>query len=91
MAHAPDSKPPAYLSNPTIRWIEHRLPIFSTADQFIGTQYPAPRNLNYWWNFGSIAGFMLVVMIATGIFLAMNYQPSTAEAFNSVERIMRGG
>ncbi len=89
MAHAPDNKPPAYLSNPTIRWIEHRLPLLSTVDQFIGTQYPAPRNLNYWWNFGSIAGFMLVVMIATGVFLAMNYQPSTAEAFNSVERIMR--
>ena len=32
---------------------------------------------------------MLVVMIATGIFLAMEYTPSTDHAFNSVERIMR--
>ena len=31
----------------------------------------------------------LVIMIATGIFLAMNYQPNTDLAFDSVERIMR--
>ena len=52
-------------------------------------EYPTPRNLSYWWNFGSLAGIMLVVMIVTGIFLAMQYTPSALLAFNSVERIMR--
>ena len=52
-------------------------------------EYPTPRNLSYWWNFGSLAGIMLVVMIVTGIFLAMQYTPSAIFAFNSVERIMR--
>jgi ubiquinol-cytochrome c reductase cytochrome b subunit len=52
-------------------------------------EYPTPRNLSYWWNFGSLAGIMLVIMIATGIFLAMNYTPNAALAFDSVERIMR--
>ena len=52
-------------------------------------EYPTPRNLNYWWNFGSLAGIVLVIMIVTGITLAMHYTPSTAMAFDSVERIMR--
>jgi len=45
--------------------------------------------LNYWWNFGSLAGFLLVVMTLTGIFLAMNYAANTGLAFGSVEHIMR--
>ncbi|MCB2108955.1 MAG: cytochrome b N-terminal domain-containing protein, partial [Rhodobacteraceae bacterium] len=70
-------------------WHEQRLPIFSFIDHSVGSQYPAPRNLNYFWNFGSLAGFMLVVMIMTGIFLAMNYTAHATMAFDSVERIMR--
>ncbi len=71
-----------------IRWIDHRLPVFSYL-QHEANDYPTPKNLSYWWNFGSIAGFMLMVMIATGIFLAMQYTPHVDYAFNSVERIMR--
>ncbi|MBO6889577.1 MAG: cytochrome b N-terminal domain-containing protein, partial [Thalassospira sp.] len=48
-----------------------------------------PKNLSYMWNFGSLAGFVLVTMILTGIFLVMNYTPHTDMAFESVERIMR--
>jgi ubiquinol-cytochrome c reductase cytochrome b/c1 subunit len=74
--------------NPVIRWIDHRLPIF-TMMEHSAVSYPTPKNLNYWWNFGSLAGIVLVVMIASGIFLAMNYTPHTSLAFDSVERIMR--
>ncbi len=72
----------------TIDWIDYRLPVFSFVDHHL-TEYPTPRNLNYWWNFGSLAGIVLVVMIATGIFLAMSYTPHVDHAFVSVERIMR--
>jgi quinol-cytochrome oxidoreductase complex cytochrome b subunit len=75
-------------SNPLIRWIDHRLPIFTMMDQEL-TEYPTPRNLNYWWNFGSLAGIVLVIMIVTGIMLAMQYTAHVAYAFDSVERIMR--
>ena len=51
--------------------------------------FPTPRNFNYFWNFGAIATVMLVLMIATGIVLAMNYTPHVTMAFDSVERIMR--
>ena len=71
-----------------VEWIDYRLPIFSYADSNV-ISYPTPKNLNYWWNFGSLAGVVLVIMIVTGIFLAMNYQPHTEVAFASVERIVR--
>ena len=70
-------------------WFEERLPVVSFIDHSVGSKYPAPKNLNYFWNFGSLAGFMLVVMIITGLFLAMSYTPHTEYAFQSVERIMR--
>ena len=76
-------------NNAVIRWIEYRLPIFSFLDHAVGSQYPAPRNLNYWWNYGSLAGLALVIMILTGIMLAMQYTPHVTLAFDSVERIMR--
>ena len=51
--------------------------------------YPTPVNINYLWNFGSMAGIFLVVQIITGIFLAMHYTPHVDLAFLSVEHIMR--
>ena len=53
------------------------------------TEYPTPRNLSYWWNFGSLAGITLVIMIVSGITLAMHYTAHVDYAFDSVERIMR--
>jgi ubiquinol-cytochrome c reductase cytochrome b/c1 subunit len=74
--------------NPIVRWIDYRLPIFSFLDHEMH-EYPTPKNLSYWWNFGSLAGLMLVVMIVSGIILAMHYTPHVTLAFNSVEHIMR--
>ena len=79
---------PAWLNNGVVRWVDYRLPIFSFVSHEL-YEYPTPRNLNYWWNFGSLAGIVLVIMIVTGITLAMHYTPHTALAFDSVERIMR--
>ena len=50
---------------------------------------PQPSNLSYAWNFGSLLAFCLVIQIVTGVTLAMHYNPSVLEAFNSVEHIMR--
>jgi quinol-cytochrome oxidoreductase complex cytochrome b subunit len=75
-------------SNPVIHWIDHRLPVFTLLRHQLD-EYPTPRNLNYLWNFGSLAGIVLVTMIATGIVLAMHYVPTADGAFISVERIMR--
>jgi quinol-cytochrome oxidoreductase complex cytochrome b subunit len=74
--------------NKIVRWIDHRLPIFTFMDHELN-KYPTPKNLNYWWNFGSLAGIILVIMMVTGIVLAMHYTPNSDLAFDSVERIMR--
>ena len=50
---------------------------------------PTPANISYLWNFGSLLALCLVIQIVTGVTLAMHYTPSVAEAFNSVEHIMR--
>lgn len=71
-----------------IKWIDNRLPIFTLLNHEL-REYPTPKNLSYMWNFGSLAGVMLIIMMLTGIFLAMNYVPNVHLAFDSVERIMR--
>src|SRR3546814_9102893 len=65
------------------------MPVFSFLDHAVGSGYPAPKNLSYMWNFGSLAGMTLVIMIVTGILLAMQYTAHVDYAFDSVERIMR--
>src|SRR6202140_2303995 len=84
---SPVSQSPVSQSK-VIRWIDHRLPVFTFMNHEL-VEYPTPRNLSYFWNFGSLAGIALVIMILTGIFLAMHYVPNTLLAFDSVERIMR--
>ena len=74
--------------NPVINWIDTRLPIFTLMQKEYGT-FPTPKNFNYFWNFGALAMINLIIMIATGVFLAMNYAANTELAFDSVERIMR--
>jgi len=75
--------------NKALAWFEERLPVLSLVNNVVGAGTPSPRNLNYWWNFGSLAGIMLVIQILSGIVLAMHYTPDTAVAFDSVERIVR--
>ena len=73
--------------NGIVEWIDYRLPIFSFI-KHLG-EYRTPKNLNYMWSFGSIAGIALVIQILTGLFLAMHYSPNANTAFASVENIMR--
>ncbi|MGI4800118.1 MAG: cytochrome b [Janthinobacterium lividum] len=74
--------------NPVINWIDTRLPLFTMMQKEYGS-FPTPKNFNYFWNFGALATVNLIIMIATGVFLAMNYTANTGLAFDSVERIMR--
>lgn len=83
-----DTAAPKQWSNPLIAWVDSRLPIFSYLEKEYG-RYPMPKNANYMWSFGGIAGLMLVIMILTGLFLAMQYTPNVHDAFASKERITR--
>ena len=69
------------------RWLDTRLPIIRFGVDLL--DFPTPKNLNYWWTFGGILAFCLVVQIVTGVILAMHYVANADLAFNSVEHIMR--
>ena len=70
-------------------WVNQRAPNMMPAYRKHMTEYYAPKNFNLWYYFGSLAMLVLVNQIVTGIWLTMNYKPSAAEAFASVEYIMR--
>lgn len=69
-------------------WIDARFPASKMWNEHVA-QYYAPKNFNFWYFFGSLALLVLVNQLVTGIWLAMFYKPSAAEAFASVEYIMR--
>lgn len=74
--------------NGLLTWIDQRFPLISLWKEHLA-EYYAPKNFNFWYYFGSLAMFVLVLQIATGIFLTMHYKPDAAQAFASVEYIMR--
>ena len=69
-------------------WVDARFPL-SVLWKSQLSEYYAPKNFNFWYYFGSLALFVLVLQIVTGIFLTMNYKPDALLAFASVEYIMR--
>jgi ubiquinol-cytochrome c reductase cytochrome b subunit len=72
-----------------MRYMDEKLPLPRLVYNAVGAGYPVPRNLNYFWNFGVLAGAALMIQIVTGIVLAMHYRADTSVAFASVEHIMR--
>ena len=76
-------------SHPAMVWLDERLPLPRLVYGAVGGGYEVPRNLNYFWNFGFLAGLCLMIQIVTGIVLAMHFAPNTAIAFDSTEHIMR--
>jgi ubiquinol-cytochrome c reductase cytochrome b subunit len=71
-----------------LAWIDERFPLTPLWESQWG-KYVAPKNFNFWYYFGSLAAFVLVLQIITGIFLTMDYKPDATKAFESVEYIMR--
>lgn len=63
-------------------------PILSIVNNML-IDLPVPANISYFWGFGSLLGLVLVIQLATGIFLAMHYTAHIDLAFISVEHIMR--
>ncbi len=74
---------------PLMKWLDEKLPLPRLVFNAVGAGYPVPRNLNYFWNFGFLAGICLVLQIVTGVVLAMHFAPDQRIAFDSTEHIMR--
>ncbi len=71
-----------------MKWIDDRFPLTKTMEHHV-TKYYASKNFNWWYVFGVLAFVVLAIQLLTGIFLTMNYKPAAAQAFASVEYIMR--
>jgi len=76
-------------SHPLMVWMDEKLPLPRLIYGAVGGGYEVPRNINYFWNFGFLAGLCLVIQIVTGVVLAMHYAGNAAIAFDSTEHIMR--
>src|SRR6266446_608379 len=70
-------------------WFDSRMPTVAEQWRLHASEYYAPKNFNFWYFFGALAGLVLIIQIVSGIFLTMNYKPDAALAFGSVEYIMR--
>jgi ubiquinol-cytochrome c reductase cytochrome b subunit len=88
MAEFKEVSPNAPFAEKALTWVDNRFPASKLYNEHLG-QYYAPKNFNFWYIFGSLALLVLVIQIVTGIFLTMNYKPDAAQAFASVEYIMR--
>jgi ubiquinol-cytochrome c reductase cytochrome b subunit len=71
-----------------LTWVDARFPLMANWNTHLA-EYYAPKNFNFWNYFGGFALLVLVIQIVTGIFLTMHYKPDAAQAFASVEYIMR--
>jgi ubiquinol-cytochrome c reductase cytochrome b subunit len=76
-------------SHPFMVWMDEKLPLPRLVYNAVGGGYEVPRNINYLWNFGFLAGLCLVIQIVSGVILAMHYGGDTSVAFDSTEHIMR--
>lgn len=76
-------------SHPFMVWMDEKLPLPRLVYNAVGGGYEVPRNINYLWNFGFLAGLCLVIQIVTGVVLAMHFGGDTRVAFDSTEHIMR--
>ncbi len=89
MAEFKEISPNASVGAKVTNWFENRIPTAFDAYKVHMSEYYAPKNFNIWYVFGALAMLVLVIQIVTGIFLTMHYKPDAAQAFASVEYIMR--
>ena len=88
MAAFKESPANAPFAEKAMTWVDNRFPASKLYKEHL-SEYYASKNLNFWYVFGALALLVLVIQITTGIFLTMHYKPDAAQAFGSVEYIMR--
>lgn len=75
------------IRNKIADFIDVRLGIRDILEQNL-TRYLLPRNINAWYTLGAVLLTLFAVQIVTGILLLIYYNPTTEEAFKSVQHIM---
>ena len=68
-------------------WIQERIPVSGGRLREL-TNEPVPNHLKHWWFcLGGTPAYLFVVQIVTGILLAFYYEPTTANAHESIRYI----
>lgn len=76
------------LSDKIYKWLDDRFKLRELLPPIV--KHPAPENVisNPLYCLGGTAFLSFLILVVTGIFLAMYYKPTPAEAYKSVEHIM---
>jgi ubiquinol-cytochrome c reductase cytochrome b subunit len=74
--------------NTLMKWLNARFPLVESWKKH-ATEYYVPKNLNFFYYFGSLLLLVLLNQIITGLWLTMFYTPSADRAFDSIQTIMR--
>ena len=61
------------LLEPVYEWLDRRLPLRRALDRLLSD--PVPERASWWYTFGAAIFVLLVIQIATGIFLMLYYVP----------------
>lgn len=75
--------------NAFFAWVDKRVPGLQGQWKYHMSEYYAPKNFNFWYFFGVLSLVVLVIQLATGVWLLMSFEGSSERAFASVEYIMR--
>lgn len=75
------------LGNKIADFMDVRLGVRDILEQNL-TKYLLPRNINAWYTLGAVLITLFSLQIVSGILLLIYYNPTTDEAFRSVQRIM---
>ena len=65
------------------KWMNERLAV-DTLKRVLSTEYWIPKNINFLWAMGMVLAATFGVLLISGIFLLMYYQPNVNLAFDSV-------
>jgi len=65
------------------KWLNERLAV-DTLQRVLSTEYWIPKNINFLWAMGMVLAATFGLLLISGIFLLMYYQPNVHTAFDSV-------
>lgn len=64
-------------------WLNQRLAI-DKVEKVMASEYWIPKNINFLWAMGMVLAITFALLLVSGIFLLMYYQPNVETAFDSV-------
>ena len=68
-------------------WLDQRIAI-ETLKKVMQTEYWIPKNINFLWAMGMVLAATFGILLVSGIFLLMYYQPGVDTAFDSVNYLI---